>query len=51
MCRLDGQIGVLSPGAFADVVVSNVDPLEHLARLADPDAVICSGRAMVDWLI
>jgi imidazolonepropionase-like amidohydrolase len=55
LCRLEGQIGVLSPGAFADVVVSNVDPLEHLARLADPDvaldAVICRGRAMVDRLI
>lgn len=52
LCGLTGSIGVLSPGAFADVVVSNVDPLANLAGLADPEeslaAVVSRGRTMVD---
>lgn len=47
LCGLTGRIGVLAPGAYADVVVTNVDPLANLAGLADDrsalDAVICRG--------
>lgn len=48
LCRMEGEIGVLAPGAYADVVVSRVNPLEDLASLAHPDAniahVIQNGR-------
>lgn len=37
LCRMDGQIGTLTPGAYADVVVSRVNPLDQLAGFADPD--------------
>lgn len=40
LCRLEGQIGVLQPGAYADLVVSRVNPLERLAALAEPEATI-----------
>ena len=35
LCRLTGKIGVLSPGAFGDVVVSTVNPLENIVAFAD----------------
>jgi imidazolonepropionase-like amidohydrolase len=54
LCRLEGQIGVLRPGASGDVVVTDVDPLTSLADLAAPEkalaAVICRGRVAVDRL-
>ena len=40
LCKLEGQIGVLAPGAYADAVVSRVNPLEDLAGLAEPAANI-----------
>jgi len=36
LCHLDGRIGTLTPGAFGDVVVSRINPLEDLASFADP---------------
>ena len=52
LCRLEGSIGELTPGASADVVVSTVNPLENLPALADPDAVlsavVAQGRIIVD---
>ena len=52
LCGLEGKIGILAPGAAADIVVSNVDPLANLAGLADPDsalaAVVSRGRVMKD---
>lgn len=51
LCGLEGVIGVLAPGASADVVVSTVDPLDQLARLAEPGAltaVVARGRVLVD---
>ncbi len=52
LCRMEGNIGRLSPDASADVVVSEVNPLENLAALADPDAslaaAVARGRVMVD---
>ena len=48
LCQLEGEIGVLAPGAYADVVVSRVNPLDDLPSLAHPDAniahVIQNGR-------
>lgn len=38
LCRLEGRIGTLQPGALADLVISDIDPLERLAGLARPDA-------------
>ena len=54
LCRLEGEVGVLTPGAFADVLVSEVDPLANLAGLADPqkslDLVVSAGRVVLDRL-
>jgi imidazolonepropionase-like amidohydrolase len=38
LCKLEGQVGTVSRGAFADLLVSRVNPLEDLAALAEPDA-------------
>ncbi|MGY9074432.1 MAG: amidohydrolase family protein [Acidimicrobiales bacterium] len=38
LCRLEGQIGTVTPRAFADLVVSRANPLEDIAALAEPDA-------------
>ena len=35
LCHLTGQIGVLSPGAFGDIVISNVDPLQNIVAFSD----------------
>lgn len=35
LCRLDGRIGTITPGAHGDLVISRVDPLEDLAGFAD----------------
>jgi len=54
LCGLEGEIGVIKPGASADLVITQVDPLSKLAELADPeaaiDAVIGRGRIAVDRL-
>jgi imidazolonepropionase-like amidohydrolase len=33
---LEGQVGVVAPGAFADLLVVEGNPLEHLGLLTDP---------------
>jgi len=38
LCHMEGVIGTLQPGAHADVIVSEVNPLVDLAALAHPDA-------------
>jgi len=52
LCRLEGQVGVVAPGAFGDIVVSNVNPLDDIAAFAEPSTslshVIQAGRLMVD---
>lgn len=52
LCGLEGRIGRLTPGAWADVVVSEADPLTDLAALADPEAtiaaVVARGRIVTD---
>lgn len=34
LCRLSGRIGVLTPGAFGDVVISSVDPLDDIVAFS-----------------
>ena len=40
LCRLDGQIGVIEPGAYADLIVVDGDPLRDLAVLEGQGARI-----------
>lgn len=47
LCGLAGEIGTLTPGAVADIVLTKVNPLEDIAALGDDDAierVIQAGR-------
>jgi len=52
LCRLEGEIGVVAPGAYADLLLTDVDPLTNLAGLADPERalklVIRGGRVIVE---
>ena len=52
LCRLEGEIGIVAPGAYADLLLTPVDPLENLAGLADPDRslelVVRAGRVIVE---
>ena len=54
LCDLEGNVGTVSPGAYGDLVVTDVDPLENLAALADPEAalaaVVQGGYPIVNWL-
>ena len=38
LCRLEGHVGLIAPGAFGDVVVSRVDPTADIVAFADVDA-------------
>lgn len=40
-----GQVGTLEPGAFADVVVMNRDPLDDVRTFEDPEAISCVLKA------
>ncbi|MEM9135004.1 MAG: amidohydrolase family protein [Actinomycetota bacterium] len=40
LCGLEGRIGTVSVGAYADLVVVDADPVADLAALADVDAVL-----------
>jgi imidazolonepropionase-like amidohydrolase len=40
LCGLEGEIGCITPGAFADLVITDVDPLEDLAALANPEKAL-----------
>ncbi len=47
LCQMEGQIGTLTPGAAADIVLTKVNPLENIAALGADDAiegVIQAGR-------
>lgn len=52
LCGLEGTIGVVRPGAAADLVVVGVNPLDNLAALAEPEftlrAVVARGRVFLD---
>ncbi|CAN7637223.1 amidohydrolase family protein [Brucella pseudogrignonensis] len=44
VCRMEGQVGVLAVGAFADLIAVHGDPLSHLDVLKSPEAVIKAGK-------
>jgi imidazolonepropionase-like amidohydrolase len=52
LCHLEGRIGVLRPGAYGDVVISHVDPLDDINAFARHDTalshVIQNGKVVVD---
>lgn len=52
LCHLEGRIGTIAPGAFGDLVVSHVDPLEELDAFSEPltafSHVIQHGRVVVE---
>lgn len=35
LCKMEGKIGVLNPGAFGDIVISRINPLEDIVGFAD----------------
>lgn len=50
LCHLEGRIGVIAPGAFGDVVVSKVNPLDDLPAFAQPSTAfshVMQGGRMV----
>ena len=52
LCHLEGRVGVVAPGAFGDLVISNIDPLDDLAAFAEHETafshVVQGGRIAVD---
>lgn len=52
LCHLEGRIGVVAPGAFGDLVISRVNPLDDLRGFADHETaishVVQGGRLVVD---
>lgn len=54
LLRMEGQIGVVAPGAFADLLVVDGDPLQDIAVLTDPPhrlkLVMARGRLCVNHL-
>jgi imidazolonepropionase-like amidohydrolase len=52
LLRVEGQIGTVAPGAFADLLVVDVNPLEDIGVLAEPHAhirmLVKSGRVLID---
>lgn len=52
LLRRDGEIGTLAPGARADLLVVDGDPLEDIGVLADPErrlaAIVAAGRVVKD---
>jgi imidazolonepropionase-like amidohydrolase len=42
LCRMEGKAGVLAPGAFGDVVIANVNPLDDIRALAQPENTIAT---------
>lgn len=51
LCHLTGKIGVVTPGAFGDVVVSNVNPLDDIVAFANHEQslshVVMGGKLIV----
>ena len=50
MLRLDNQIGVVTPGFEADLLVVDANPLDNIRTLLDPLVVISNGRLALDRL-
>ena len=38
LCGLEGKIGLIEPGAYADLLLSEVNPIENLSRLSEPES-------------
>jgi imidazolonepropionase-like amidohydrolase len=41
---MDGKIGVIAPGAFADITAVNGDPLHEIKLLENVDFVMKDGK-------
>jgi len=39
LCGLEGQVGRVEPGYAADLIISDADPIQNLAKLADPAVI------------
>ena len=54
LLRMEGQVGVVAPGASADLLVVEGDPLQDIAVLTDPPRrlklVMARGRIMINHL-
>ena len=54
LLRMEGQVGVVAPGAFADLLVIDGDPLQDIGILTDPQhrlkLVMARGRMTVNHL-
>jgi imidazolonepropionase-like amidohydrolase len=37
LLRMEGQVGLVAPGAYADLLIVDANPLEDIGVLADPD--------------
>jgi len=52
LCHLEGRIGVLQPGAYGDIVISDVNPIDDIDGFAQHETalshVIQNGRLVVD---
>lgn len=44
MLDMEGKIGVLAPGAFADIVAVDADPLHDIKALESIDFVMKDGK-------
>ncbi len=55
LLRMEGQAGVVAPGAYADLLVVDGDPLQDIAVLTDPQRrlklVMARGRLCVDQIV
>ena len=40
LCRQEGRVGTLSPTAYGDIVISKINPLDHIAALAEPQIAL-----------
>jgi len=53
--RMEGQVGVVAPGAYADLLVVEGDPLQDIAVLTDPQRrlklVMARGRLCVNHIV
>ena len=38
LLRMEGEIGTIAPGAYADILVVDENPLDNIGVLADPEA-------------
>jgi imidazolonepropionase-like amidohydrolase len=44
MLDMSGQVGVIAPGAYADVVAVRSDPLKDIKQLGDVQFVMKDGK-------